>query len=482
MKIKKILAALASLAMLAVSFTACSSDKDKSSSGAADELQSETESENESGSESDTASEEDEDSGESSEKAEESGDMTIKWLADYDLNPTDGGERSIALTLFEDAYGGKVEWIPTTNDTKYDDYSKMILGGEKVDMIPYELYSIPKGASEELYQPMDELIDLDSELWSGMKETADKLQYKGKHYAVPYRIDDPICIIYSRKMIKDEELDDPYELYKQGKWDWDSFTSMMEKFTENSGEDTRWGCTGWIGQALVQSTGKTMVNYDGTKFTNNLSDPDIEKAEQLLEKLASSGLYNDSWHTYFPESGSTLFYAMAPWALEESNAFNSDEDIFIVPFPKMPGADKYYSTCSFGAKMLAAGSDKGNAVAKYIECERLAVTDEKYIAISKENALTPVLDYQGEKIRFLTEEQWNVIQEITDPSKVVPMFDYGFGMGSKMGGDSVEYDSRGAMKNLTDGLIGGMSGSPDNWEELRDSYTKTIDEEIAKFN
>lgn len=38
------------------------------------------------------------------------------------------------------------------------------------------------------------------------------------------------------------------------------------------------------------------------------------------------------------------------------------------------------------------------------------------------------------------------------------------------------------MKNLADGLIGGMSGSPDNWEELRDSYTKTIDEEIAKFN
>ena len=31
---------------------------------------------------------------------------------------------------------------------------------------------------------------------------------------------------------------------------------------------------------VIQQTGKTMVNYDGEKFTNNINDPDIEKSRR----------------------------------------------------------------------------------------------------------------------------------------------------------------------------------------------------------
>lgn len=462
MKINKITAALASAAILTSVFTACSKDEDISSSEtAASSLESITEEATE------------------AEKLDPSAN-TIKFLSHYDINPTGGAQRPTSLAIFEDVYGGKIEWIPTTNDTKYDDLSKMVLGGEEVDMFPYEPDALPKGVSENLYQPLDDYIDLDSELWSGIKEIADKMQYKGAHYVIPYSIEDPICIIYSRKMIKDENLDDPYELYTQGKWNWDSFMSMMKKFKENEGDDDRYGCTGWVGQALIYSTGKGIVGYDGTKFTNNMNDTDIEKAEKLLEEITANDLFNDSWQTYFPESGSSLFYAMAPWALEESNAANPDKDIFIVPFPKMPDADKYYSNCSFGAKMLVSGSDKAEAVAKYIECERIAVTDESYREGAKKQAAEKKKDTSGREL-FISEEQWDAFADAYDPSKVSPVFDFGFGMGSSMSGNSINYESRGALRNITDALITGYDGSPSSWEELRDSYIDAVDEEIAKY-
>lgn len=460
MNIKRLTAMLAAITMLTAVFTACSGGSDKSSSEK-------------------SSSQAEKATAASTEPEINTAARSIKWFGSYDINPVGGDDRSVALTLFEDYYGGTVEWIPTTNDTKYDDLSKLILGGEKVDMCMYDEETAVKGIFEKLYQPLDSYIDLDDELWAGMKSVADKMTYKGEHYIVPYSIEDPICLIYSRKIMKENKLTDPYELYKQGKWDWDMFMKMIEKFVTNT--DGR-GCTGWLGQALVQSTGKTLVNYDGTKFSNNLTDPDIEKAEKLLESISAGGYFNDSWQTYFPENGETLFYAMAPWALKESNAMNADKDIFIVPFPKMPGADKQYVSCSYGAKMLAAGSEKGEAVAKYIEFERMAVTDETYKGLLKELALTPELNIAGEKTGFITEEQYNVIQEVTDPSKVEPVFDFGFGMGKKMSGTSIDYESRGAMRNLTDALITGYDGSPSSWEELRDSYTKIVDEEIAKGN
>ena len=81
-------------------------------------------------------------------------------------------------------------------------------------MFPYEWDAVPNGVYKNQYQPLDDYIDLEDELWADVKGLADKMEYKGAHYVVPYCISDPVCIIYSRQMMEDEGLDDPYELYQ----------------------------------------------------------------------------------------------------------------------------------------------------------------------------------------------------------------------------------------------------------------------------
>lgn len=465
MKFKRIPAVFAAVAMIA-SMTACEGKSEKSGS----------EGKTESG---DNANIETEAS-ENEDSSNISGE-TIYWMSEYDINPSGSQGRSVALTLFEDVYGGKVEWIPTTRETRSDDLSNRILSGEPVDMVPFTSDVIPDGISKEQYQPLDDYIDLNDELWSDVKGLADKMAYDGKHYVIPYGISNPSFLIYSRKMIKDEKLDDPYKLYESGKWDWDAFTDMMNKFVDNADGETRYGCAGQFSKPLVQSTGQGFVNFDGKTFSSNLSSPEIEKAELLVEEINQQDLFDYTWYTSFPDDGSVLFYAMSPWALAESNAKNPDEDIFIVPYPKMPNTDDYYTCADIDAKMLAANSDKGQAVAKYLECERIALLEDKYTEAAKKKALEKTKSPGGDEL-FITEEQYNAILAMTDPAEASLVYDFGYGMGSEMSAQLYDYSKRGAVNNLYDAIVSEYEGAPGSWDELRDEWKSVVEDAVKKYN
>ena len=405
----------------------------------------------------------------------------IVWLADYDINPTNNDDRTVALTLFEDTYGGKIKWVQTTAATKFDDLANMIIGGDQVDMFPYEWDAVPNGVYKNQYEPLDDYINLDDELWVDMKDEAEQFAYNGQHYVIPYCISDPVCIQYSRTLMDEEGLDDPYELYQKGEWNWDVFMDMMQTFVNNAddGED-RFGINGWFGQAVIQSTGKTIVNYDGTTFTNNITDPQIEKAELLLQQIAQENLYDPTWKSYFPEDGLTLFYAMGgTWSLGDSNGKNPDGDIMIVPFPKDPDADGYYACANFGAKMLVKNSQMGDAVATYIKCERIAVVEDEYKETAKQKALIQTQDSKGNVVKFITEEQYDAFQNYVN-NDIIPVFDYGYGMGSRMYGDGdYTYETRGVMNNISEALL---NGEVSTWAELREAWSSVIDTEIQTYN
>lgn len=413
--------------------------------------------------------------------------QTIYWLADYDINPAENESRSVALSLFEDVYGGKVEWIQTNPNDKFTTLDQRILSDQPVDMFPYEDDCLPNGVTKNHYQPLDnyfDILDIDSDLWSGMQDVINMFEYKGAHYVVPYSLSDPQLIIYSRQLMKDEELDDPFELYEKGEWDWDAMMDMMETFVSNAPEkSTRFGIKGAFGQSLLRSTGQTVVNYNNGSFSNNIENSEIEKAELLLGEIAEKKLYNpDADNCYFPEKLDTLFLCAGDWVLGASNAKNPDADLMAVPFPKSPNADNTYITCSFGAKMLVQNSDKGAAVAAYIKCERLAAENEEYKKAAKDKALAEEKTVSGDSRKFVTEEQYDAIQSYLDPANVAASFDFGCGMGEKMYGcGEYTYETRGVIDKLETAMLENRSEF-ESWEELRDELKLTVDQAVGEFN
>ncbi len=406
--------------------------------------------------------------------------QTIYWLSVYDLNPTNNNDRSVALTLFEDQFHGKVEWIQCTDENKFDILTSRILGGDPVDMFPYEWDALPNGVYKGQYQPLDDYIDLNDSIWDGIRDGIDMYEYNGKHYVVPYAVSDPLLITYSRQMCEENGLEDPYELYQKGEWDWDVFMEMMKTFVSNGdGSSQRYGIAGWFGQAMVQSTGKTIVNFDGKQFTNNISDPDIEKAENMIAEIRSLNLYDSNWYDHFPETGNVLFYGMSDWTLSKSNVKNPDADLMVVPFPKSPDTDEYYLCANYAAKMLVKNSTAGEAVGTYIYCERLAEVNETYRQAAREKALIVEKSASGATLGYKTEEQYDAIIAYKDETKAV--FDFGYGMGSAMYGEGdYTYETRGIMNNLMDALL--RYDEVDSWPVLRDNWSAAIDDILTTYN
>ena len=383
----------------------------------------------------------------------------IRFMAPYDLNPVPGADRSIALTLYEDVYGGKIEWVPTTEKNMYDDLSKSVLGGDPVDMFPYTDNALPYGVSEGYFDALDDYIDFDSDLWKDTKTLADKMAYKGQHYAVPTSINEVYGLIYSREAIKDMDFDDPYKLYNDGKWTWETFIDMMKEYDEC-------GCAGFIGKGIMQSTGVPYVSYDGNAFASNLDNDDIKAAGEMQDEI-SGPMYDGGWYDTLSED--ILFLGMGSWAVPQSNDANEDEDVFFVPYPSKDGSGKSI-TADINSKMLVKGSKNAGAVAAYLECERIAATEDKYVKAQKDAAVK----------KGFTEEQYDFISSLkNDMDNVV--FDFTYGFNKKVSKDASDYEERGAVNNLNDAVIIGFEDVPDSWSDLCGDMKKAIEEEMKKY-
>lgn len=397
----------------------------------------------------------------------------IVWLSDYDLNPEEGAQRSVAVALFEDVFGGKIKYVQTSARNRFTTLSSMILSGEEVDMFEYEQGEFPKGALTKQYQPLDPYfrsMGMEKGIWDDMTDVIDSLEYKNKHYVIPYSISDPVVMTYSRKLIKDNKLQDPYELYKKDQWDWDTFLELSEKFTKKTGKPA---VRGNLGNALIHSTGSRIINYNSNgKLFNNITDPCITTAELFMQDMSAKKLYSSYWYEYYTTD--TLFFAYDSWILGTSNVQNPEMDLMVVPVPKYPDADGYYIMCDFNAKMLVQNSRKGDAVATYIQCERIAASLEEYKKGAKEYALIPETSSNGTVKSYITEEQYDALQSFTDPLQVTPVFEYAGGMDDRLSG------SGGLIENISNTfLING--GNEDDWKNLRNSCFSTLREVIGEY-
>ncbi len=320
---------------------------------------------------------------------------TIKWLAHYDINPsTSGNSESVPLNLFKNKYGGEVKWYSTTWDTRYSDLSTYVLGGEGIDFFPCDTAALPKGVVSGMFQPIDDYIDMDAPLWTDMKSAMEIYNFNGKHYELVNSVAAENIIIYNKQTISEHGFDDPWELYKSGEWNWDSFTKMLEDFVDPDAD--QWGLDGyWNEKALLLSAGVPSVSsVDGT-LTVNINNATIEKAMNWSYELYTKGLVMDmslfDWaeQPQFLGEGKGLFYIVGSWAVQSNPETWSTkippEHLGFAPVPSPAGSDPYQAATLDGW-VICKGAANPEGVALFAECTRLANTNEEAIAIGDQKA------------------------------------------------------------------------------------------------
>ena len=128
----------------------------------------------------------------------------IKWFSHWDINPTEAEDKEIGadLALFKTKYNGKINWVQTTWETKFDDLAALVMSNDSPDFIGADDMDVfPKGAIKSMIEPIDDYIDLSKPLWTDIKGATDQFMLGDKHYVSVIRTDPAYVFVYNKQMI-----------------------------------------------------------------------------------------------------------------------------------------------------------------------------------------------------------------------------------------------------------------------------------------
>ena len=398
----------------------------------------------------------------------------IKWLAHYDLNPSnDGSSKKVELELFEQKYGGKITYIPTTWEKRYDDLSTNVLGGTGVDFFPGDdANNYPKGIINGMFQSVDDYIDLDSAIWQNVSNAMDLFKFGGKHYQFVTGVTAEQVVIYDTSTLEAQGFDDPWELYQKGEWNWDTFKQMLLDFVDPDAD--QYGLDGWFNEKpLMLTCGVAPVELRDGQLVSNLYDERLEKSMNFMYELSQNGLVLDkslfdwSEHPEFIGEGKELFYICGAYTLEGSPdiwnpKFGSSEDVMFVPVPKMDDADEYYLPAGLEAYMLCKGAQNPEGVARFMEC---------ILAANSDTGSLEIADRKRKDDYGWTDDMIQMRYRINEMTAEHPMYSIHTGCPTDMYNilDSGEYGIRAAFYGH-------------DWPSVRDSLADAVNVLIDEFN
>lgn len=397
----------------------------------------------------------------------------IKWLCHWDLNPDSTGKSvPVPLQMFQTKYGGSIKWYQTTWESRYSDLSTYVLGGEGVDFFQRDESSLPKCIVSGMFQPIDEYIDYDSPLYDNVRSAMEIFSFKGKHYAFVNDVTADGAVIYSAQTIDENGFDDPWELYQDGEWNWDTFTKMLEDFCDPEAE--RYGLDGWWSEKpLYLSAGMPALSSVDGKIQVNLRDGTLEKAQNWMYSLYTKGLVFDKqvfdWspQVHFMGEGKELFFICGTWTLmsdpETWECGIDPEDARWVPVPCPADAEEEWYAATAGGYCLCKGAANPLGVALYVECELASGSDEE----------TKAINIQKQRDDF----KWNEtmieqLEEINKNAREHPIMEMADGVSSDLSSILTYAD--------TQGIKAAMHGT--DWATTRDSMNDVVVEMVDEFN
>lgn len=385
---------------------------------------------------------------------------TVKALCYYDLATT----QPELAELLAQRYGGVIETEITQSGSAYfERLGVLIAAGDSPDIIRYDWMAYPHGVSQNMFTALDDWLDMDSPLWSDEKSVIESFNYLGKHYYYPSNVQTNFAMIYNRRVIEENAMTDPMELYFEGNWTWDTFEDMLVQWC-NKGDDYV-GFTGgsWSSMMFANTTGTKTIDMTGTEIINNLSSANVRRTMEWLSGLKHDGFVGDGFldPSTALVDGKLLFLGMGlTWGFEsaQQGMYNNqiDAEIVAVPFPRDPQADKYYlSSDSFGF-LIPSGSKNIQGGIDWILCGRIYETDPEVVAATRAEKMYDGPNYYPKcpecKYNFIehdqndlgtcpecgtarktkfkavySEDQMRIIDDMTDPEKFGLVFDNAVG-------------------------------------------------------
>lgn len=200
-------------------------------------------------------------------------------------------------------------------------------------------------------QPMNSTgYDFTDSAWD--KTVVDAYTFNGNIYGVNMvgsPLYSPWLVYYNKNLIETYGLDDPYELWKKGKWTWDKLWALCKEFIDEADGDDFIGLSTMAGMEYQQAYNKPAIIYDKktNTFKHNLQDADFIKSWKLYANYYEKGYISQSLTNNDAfDAGKLLFNISHAIASRNGSAYfrqlRSKGSVACVPLPALKSGAKDY--------------------------------------------------------------------------------------------------------------------------------------------
>lgn len=283
-----------------------------------------------------------------------------------DVKDVTGAEK--VISDFTRQTGIKVNWEKGSYENYDFEIAAKINSGTAPDVIRY---NNPLISRMSLTQDVKSATgyDFKGDIWDSALTST--YTVKNKIYGVNLKNtfnQQPTVVMYCKSTISRYKLDDPYDLWKEGKWTWTAFRNLCKEFRKQTSRPA-WMTSNQLD--YLWFSGVSMIKFDGKKFVNNLSDRKVIDALRACTHNKEDGMVPDTTRESDKlENGTYLFYTDNIIGARRTDYHYStskaNDDLYCVPIPTGI-TDKYYQPYNeYEAYGIPKGAKNPQAVYYYL--------------------------------------------------------------------------------------------------------------------
>lgn len=255
-----------------------------------------------------------------------------------------------------------------------------IKAGNQIDLIGLSQEKIPmvfnlcQPLNDKInYENIDKAYGIDKNLINKYKEN-DNLLY------LPYK-GGKEAIFYNTNLIKNAGLEDPYQVYKQGRWDFGTFKEYCNKLTvikDGKLVQTAYACwpRGLYEFSLANKA--NFFDYNNGIVTSNINDDKLKNSLHYVKEL----YLNNSIHIFKGLGNYPEFYEQEKIAMAKLNYPENPKHINfgMVPLPKGENGENIITSSGIGYALPKNMLVKDNETAALILAENILnyMYDQEY--------------------------------------------------------------------------------------------------------
>jgi len=288
---------------------------------------------------------------------------------------------------FEAATGATVNFVNRFSWEMYEpDLIKAIASGEGPDICYFMSEVIPSWVMKGFLIPVSDYIDFGEitiPLGLGTKQF---YTFNGMLYTVPDFNEGSSKLYFRRDIFANAGLKNPYEMWLEGNWTWDSFVRLGQDVKQDltgDGEYDIWGYYSWQSEQILYSNGANHVQWVNGDPLQGLDDPKAIRALEWERALDEQYAIVAPWDPDLDPPGMLVAgnIAMMYWGAwligdgkTEGLRYELGDKLGFAPFPRGPDlpADVPMADIASGHREgIAGASQEPELAALYMLFKRL---------------------------------------------------------------------------------------------------------------